>query len=101
MSGTHFHVHGPHDHELEHAAQAAHGEAAHGKFDRFAGRIAVTTAILLSCLRTGGMLPSRLQRLKVDVPAAIDAMNMSLMRPCAISNATRPVNAPAMDRLLE
>ena len=41
MSGTHFHVHGPHDHELEHAAQAAHGKA-----DRFAGRIAVTTAIL-------------------------------------------------------
>ncbi|HTN48727.1 MAG TPA: DUF4337 domain-containing protein [Burkholderiaceae bacterium] len=46
MSGTHFHVHGPHDHELEHAAQRAHTEGAHGKSDRFAGRIAVTTAIL-------------------------------------------------------
>ncbi len=48
MSGSHFHVHGPHDHELEHAAQGAHGhkdEAGHGK-DGFAGRIAVTTAIL-------------------------------------------------------
>jgi hypothetical protein len=42
MSGSHFHVHGPHDHELEHAAQAA----AHGETDRFSGRIAVTTAIL-------------------------------------------------------
>jgi len=37
MSGHGFHVHGPHDHELEHAAQ-------HG--DRFAGSIAVMTAIL-------------------------------------------------------
>ena len=39
MSGTEFHVHGPHDHELEHAAHDA------GK-DRFTGTIAVTTAIL-------------------------------------------------------
>jgi hypothetical protein len=34
-----FHVHGPHDHELEHAAQ-------HGHKDSFAGSIAVATAIL-------------------------------------------------------
>jgi Na+/glutamate symporter len=39
MSGHGFHVHGPHDHELEHAAQ-------HGGKDPFQGRIAVTTAIL-------------------------------------------------------
>ena len=39
MSGSGFHVHGPHDHELEHAAQ-------HGGKDRFAGTIAVMTAIL-------------------------------------------------------
>lgn len=39
MSGSHFHVHGPHDHELERAAHAGHA-------DPFAGRIAVTTAIL-------------------------------------------------------
>jgi hypothetical protein len=39
MSGAGFHVHGPHDHELEHAAQ-------HGDKDRFAGTIAVMTAIL-------------------------------------------------------
>jgi len=39
MSGPHFHVHGPHDHELDHAAQGVHR-------DPFAGRIAVTTAIL-------------------------------------------------------
>jgi hypothetical protein len=39
MSGDHFHVHGPHDHELEHAAQ-------HGANDPFSGRIAVITALL-------------------------------------------------------
>ena len=39
MSGHGFHVHGPHDHELEHAAE-------HGSKDRFAGSIAVATAIL-------------------------------------------------------
>lgn len=44
MSGSHFHVHGPHDHELEHAARGAHGTD-QGR-DNFAGRIAVTTAIL-------------------------------------------------------
>ena len=36
MSEGHFHVHGPHDHELEHAAHSP---------DPFAGRIAVMTAI--------------------------------------------------------
>jgi hypothetical protein len=39
MSDHGFHVHGPHDHELEHAAQ-------HGSKDRFAGSIAVVTAVL-------------------------------------------------------
>jgi hypothetical protein len=38
MSGHAFHVHGPHDHEIEHAAQG------HG--DSFSSKIAVTTAIL-------------------------------------------------------
>ena len=37
MSEGHFHVHGPHDHEAEHAAHSG---------DPFAGRIAVLTAIL-------------------------------------------------------
>ena len=41
MSGQGFHVHGPHDHELEHAAQGG----AHGT-DQFTSRVAVTTAIL-------------------------------------------------------
>jgi len=36
MSGSTIHVHGPHDHELEHAAHSG---------DRFAGRLAVLTAI--------------------------------------------------------
>ena len=39
MSGSGFHVHGPHDHELEHAAK-------HGNKDSFASRIAAVTAIL-------------------------------------------------------
>ncbi len=38
MSEHGFHVHGPHDHELEHAA--------HGSLDSFAGRLAIVTAIL-------------------------------------------------------
>jgi len=37
MSDHGFHVHGPHDHEVEHAAQSG---------DHFAGRIAVMTAIM-------------------------------------------------------
>ncbi len=39
MSDHGFHVHEPHDHEIEHAAQDAHK-------DPFAGTIAVMTAIL-------------------------------------------------------
>jgi hypothetical protein len=39
MSGHGFHVHGPHDYELEHAAQ-------HADKDSFAGMLAVMTAIL-------------------------------------------------------
>lgn len=39
MSEGGFHVHGPHDHELEHAA-------AHEGSDSFAGRLAVLTAVL-------------------------------------------------------
>ena len=39
MSAHGFHVHGPHDHALEHAAE-------HGGSDSFSGRIAVMTAIL-------------------------------------------------------
>ncbi|MBO9688219.1 DUF4337 domain-containing protein [Roseateles chitosanitabidus] len=39
MSGDHFHVHGPHDHELEHAAQ-------HEPRGGLAGQLAVITAIL-------------------------------------------------------
>lgn len=40
MSNHGFHVHGPHDHEVEHVAQ--HG----GEKDRFAGSLAVATAVL-------------------------------------------------------
>ena len=49
MSGQGFHVHGPHDHELEHAAQGGHGgHDSHGDGDKggFIGQIAVVTAII-------------------------------------------------------
>jgi hypothetical protein len=39
MSGHGFHVHGPHDHEIEHVAE-------HGGHDPAAGTIAVATAII-------------------------------------------------------
>ena len=39
MSAGGFHVHGPHDHELEHAA-------AHSSAKDFAGRLAVATAVI-------------------------------------------------------
>ena len=39
MSGHGFHVHGPHDHALEHAAE-------HGEKDSFTSSIAVMTAVL-------------------------------------------------------
>ncbi len=38
MSGHGFHVHGPHDHELEHAA--------HGQGDSFTNKVAMFTAII-------------------------------------------------------
>ena len=50
MSGGHFHVHGPHDHAVEHAA---HG-GGHGEGDNFVSRIAVTTAILSTLGALGG-----------------------------------------------
>jgi hypothetical protein len=50
MSGGHFHVHGPHDHAVEHAA---HG-GGHGEGDNFVARIAVTTAILSTLGAVGG-----------------------------------------------
>ena len=44
MSGTGFHVHGPHDHELEHAAQGGHG--GDEKNGGMIAQIAVITAII-------------------------------------------------------
>ena len=44
MSGHGFHVHGPHDHELEHARQGAH--AGHGQQGNMVNQIAMFTAII-------------------------------------------------------
>lgn len=48
MSGAGFHVHGPHDHELEHAAQGGHGGGhdGHEKGGGMIAQIAVITAII-------------------------------------------------------
>ncbi|WP_411878877.1 DUF4337 domain-containing protein [Polaromonas sp. YR568] len=47
MSGGGFHVHGPHDHELEHAAQGGHGgHDGHEKSGGMIAQIAVITAII-------------------------------------------------------
>jgi Na+/glutamate symporter len=50
MSGHGFHVHGPHDHELEHAVQGAHDEhgAGHGSGadKRMTNQIAMFTAVM-------------------------------------------------------
>ena len=40
MSGAGFHVHGPHDHAVEHAGKEGH----HDDGDGFASRLAVLTA---------------------------------------------------------
>ena len=42
MSGHGFHVHGPHDHELEHAQQGGHG----GEHGGMINQIAMFTAII-------------------------------------------------------
>ncbi|MEO6015793.1 MAG: DUF4337 domain-containing protein, partial [Polaromonas sp.] len=44
MSEGGFHVHGPHDHELEHAAQGGHG--GHDSGGGMIAQIAVITAII-------------------------------------------------------
>ena len=44
MSGAGFHVHGPHDHELEHAAQG--GQGGHDSHGGMIAQIAVITAII-------------------------------------------------------
>jgi Na+/glutamate symporter len=46
MSGHGFHVHGPHDHELEHAQQGSHGGAGHGDHGGMINQIALFTAII-------------------------------------------------------
>ena len=46
MSGHGFHVHGPHDHELEHASQGGHGEHGADSNSGMIGQIAVITAII-------------------------------------------------------
>ncbi len=46
MSGGGFHVHGPHDHELEHAAQGGHGGHDDKAKSGMIAQIAVITAII-------------------------------------------------------
>jgi hypothetical protein len=47
MSSGGFHVHGPHDHELEHAVEhAAHGNSSHGATGGMVNQIAMFTAVI-------------------------------------------------------
>src|SRR3989475_7109124 len=48
MSSGGFHVHGPHDHELEHAAQGEHGQTAHHGIGggSLTNQIAMCTAVI-------------------------------------------------------
>ena len=54
MSSEDFHVHGPHDHAVEHAAQGSGHGGKHGEGDSFVARIAVATAILSTLGAVGG-----------------------------------------------
>jgi Na+/glutamate symporter len=45
MSGHGFHVHGPHDHELEHAAQGGHGDSHTSSIAMFTAIIATVGAL--------------------------------------------------------
>ena len=54
MSSEDFHVHGPHDHAVEHAAQGSGHGGNHGEGDSFVARIAVATAILSTLGAVGG-----------------------------------------------
>ena len=45
MSGHGFHVHGPHDHEIEHAQQGGHG-GGHGDHGGMINQIALFTAVI-------------------------------------------------------
>ena len=62
MSGEEFHVHGPHDHALEHEAgghgQHDDGESEKGKADgKFIQWVAIFTAILATIGRRGWRKP--------------------------------------------
>jgi Na+/glutamate symporter len=46
MSDHGFHVHGPHDHEIEHAQQGSHGAGGHGDHGGMINQIALFTAII-------------------------------------------------------
>ena len=46
MSGGQFHVHGPHDHAVEHESQAEHGESGRKSGAGFVQWVAIFTAIL-------------------------------------------------------
>lgn len=54
MSGGGFHVHGPHDHELEHAAQGGHG--GHGGHDSNSGGMIAQIAVITAIIATIGAI---------------------------------------------
>jgi hypothetical protein len=76
MSSEGFHVHGPHDHAVEHAAQGG----GHGAGDSFVARIAVATAILSTLGAVGGYQAGHTQN------AALLYKNEAAIQKTAASN---------------
>ena len=57
MSSGGFHVHGPHDHELEHAAQAGHGDASsHASHANKGGGMIAQIAVITAIIATVGAI---------------------------------------------
>jgi hypothetical protein len=89
MSAGHFHVHGPHDHEVEHAAEAeSSGHGGHGEgTGHLAQRVALMTAMLAFCGAIsswqGGTTLSEAMLLKNE---SILLKNQSVLRKTEASN---------------
>src|SRR5258706_308359 len=60
MSGSGFHVHGPHDHAVEHAAEGGHGDDHGGGHAREGVGLAQMVAMFTAVLATLGAIVSYL-----------------------------------------
>ena len=86
MSGGGFHVHGPHDHEVEHAAQH--------EPDGLAGQLAMITAVIATI---GGQV----QLVMPNVGAASAHVKAGRLRALAVTSAKRSPLAPDVPTVAE